>query len=239
LAAYHPADHKSLFLQFGADPGAGCLDWGSWAYLFLGYPDRARALNDEGVRLVAALGHPWTAAVFLVHVALLDYLRGDPIAALEHARASVALCDQTGMPDRKAEAQIFEGWALAESGEFEQGIELINRGREFWGFAGAKIADPLLLSVLATALLRAGRLADARAAVEQGLAQIERTGERAWEADLHRLDGEVSLAMNGSDTAKDALELLAPVYNWFTEGFDRADLQEARALLEELPASSN
>ena len=32
----------------------------------------------------------------------------------------------------------------------------------------------------------------------------------------------------------EAYELLAPVYSWFTEGFDTADLQEARALLEEL-----
>ncbi len=31
-----------------------------------------------------------------------------------------------------------------------------------------------------------------------------------------------------------ARELLAPVYNWFTEGFDMADLKEAKALLEEL-----
>ena len=31
-----------------------------------------------------------------------------------------------------------------------------------------------------------------------------------------------------------ARELLAPVYGWFTEGFDTADLQEARALLEAL-----
>ena len=30
-----------------------------------------------------------------------------------------------------------------------------------------------------------------------------------------------------------AYELLAPVYGWFTEGFDTTDLQEARALLEE------
>jgi predicted ATPase len=32
----------------------------------------------------------------------------------------------------------------------------------------------------------------------------------------------------------DARELLAPVYGWFTEGFDTADLQEAKALLEML-----
>ena len=32
----------------------------------------------------------------------------------------------------------------------------------------------------------------------------------------------------------EAYELLAPVYGWFTEGFDTADLQEAKTLLEEL-----
>jgi predicted ATPase len=32
----------------------------------------------------------------------------------------------------------------------------------------------------------------------------------------------------------EAYALLAPVYGWFTEGFDTADLQEARALLDEL-----
>ncbi len=32
----------------------------------------------------------------------------------------------------------------------------------------------------------------------------------------------------------EARDLLAPVYNWFTEGFDTKDLQEAKALLEEL-----
>ena len=40
----------------------------------------------------------------------------------------------------------------------------------------------------------------------------------------------------GRDQGKraEARKLLAPVYNWFTEGFDTADLQEAKAVLEEL-----
>ena len=38
------------------------------------------------------------------------------------------------------------------------------------------------------------------------------------------------------DKQVEAHELLAPVYGWFTEGFDTADLQEAKALLEELGA---
>jgi hypothetical protein len=36
------------------------------------------------------------------------------------------------------------------------------------------------------------------------------------------------------DHATDALATLAPVYGWFTEGFDTADLKEAKALLDEL-----
>ncbi|MEE9149196.1 MAG: hypothetical protein V3U27_17570, partial [Candidatus Tectomicrobia bacterium] len=36
------------------------------------------------------------------------------------------------------------------------------------------------------------------------------------------------------DKRQDATDLLAPVYNWFTEGFDTADLIDAKALLEEL-----
>jgi predicted ATPase len=35
---------------------------------------------------------------------------------------------------------------------------------------------------------------------------------------------------------REARELLAPIYGWFTEGFDTLDLKEARALLEELAA---
>lgn len=273
FALYRPEDHRSLFRQYGFDPGAGCLDWASMAYQLLGNPDRAQALNDEGLRMVTALGHPWSAVFFHAHRPILDYLRCDPAAALEHARSCIVLCDQSGVPDRKAEAQVFEGWALAALGEAELGIGLINQGRAYWQFVGARIGDPIFLYVLATAQIAAGRLAEAQSAVEEGLAQIAQSGERAWEADLHRLAGELSLKTNGPNTAhaqacflkalelarelkarifelraaaslarlwesqvrrQEALDLLAPIYNWFTEGFGTRDLKDAKSLLDEL-----
>jgi predicted ATPase len=39
------------------------------------------------------------------------------------------------------------------------------------------------------------------------------------------------------DQGAKAHQLLAPIYGWFTEGFDTLDLQEAKALLEELTSS--
>ena len=46
----------------------------------------------------------------------------------------------------------------------------------------------------------------------------------------------ISLARRWLDSERhdDALNLLAPIYGWFTEGFDTADLKEAKALLDEL-----
>jgi predicted ATPase len=46
----------------------------------------------------------------------------------------------------------------------------------------------------------------------------------------------ISIARLWRDQGKreEARELLAPVYGWFTEGFDTVDLKEAKALLDEL-----
>ncbi len=58
-------------------------------------------------------------------------------------------------------------------------------------------------------------------------------GARSFE-----LRAAMSLARLWRDQGKvsEACELLAPVYGWFTEGFDTRDLKEAKALLEELAA---
>ena len=107
----------------------------------------------------------------------------------------------------------------------------------------------------------------------EALVHVEHTGERYYEAEIHRLKGELLLQQNSDNQAEaetcfhhaleiarnqqaksfelraatslahlwqeqgkrqEAHDLLAPVYGWFTEGFDTADLQDAKALLDAL-----
>ncbi len=65
----------------------------------------------------------------------------------------------------------------------------------------------------------------------QALDIARRQQAKAWE-----LRAATSLARlrQGQGKSEEAHDLLAPVYNWFTEGFDTADLKDAKALLEEL-----
>ena len=64
-------------------------------------------------------------------------------------------------------------------------------------------------------------------ALEVARAQEARSLELRAAGDLARLWG-------GQGRRAEAHDLLAPVYGWFTEGFDTADLKEAKALLDEL-----
>ena len=107
--------------------------------------------------------------------------------------------------------------------------------------------------------------------MREAAALVEETGERFVEAEIHRVEGNLLLAENGSAEAEAcyaralevaraqqarslelraacdlarlwakrgdrarAAELLAPVHGWFTEGFDTADLKEAKALFDAL-----
>ena len=73
--------------------------------------------------------------------------------------------------------------------------------------------------------------AKAEAYFERALTVARQQQAKSWE-----LRAGMSLARLWRDQGKvsEARELLAPVYGWFTEGFDTRDLQEAKALLEEL-----
>ena len=73
--------------------------------------------------------------------------------------------------------------------------------------------------------------AHAATCFQQALAIARRQRAKSWE-----LRAALSLSRLWQQQGKrtDAYDLLAPIYGWFTEGFDTADLQEARALLEEL-----
>jgi predicted ATPase len=73
--------------------------------------------------------------------------------------------------------------------------------------------------------------AKAEAYFDRALAVARQQQAKSWE-----LRAAMSMARLWRDQGKpnEARELLAPVYGWFTEGFDTLDLKEARALLEEL-----
>jgi predicted ATPase len=73
--------------------------------------------------------------------------------------------------------------------------------------------------------------AQAEACFQQALAISRRQQAKSWEL---RTALSLSRLWQQQGKCQQAHDLLAPIYGWFTEGFDTADLQEAKALLEVL-----
>ena len=77
----------------------------------------------------------------------------------------------------------------------------------------------------------AGNLAGAEAAFSASLEASRQQQAKSWEL---RAATSYAELLRDQDRRKEALELLEPIYGWFTEGFDTSDLKDAKRLLEEL-----
>jgi len=271
MVLYDTQQHRSHAFLYGRDPGVDCGLYASWALWLLGYPDQALKRNNEALTLAQELSHPFSLASILACAGVLHTFRREGQATREQAEAAMALSTEQGFPHWLALGTILQGWALAEQGE--EGTAQIRQGMAAWRTTGAELARPYFLALVAEACAKGGQAEEGLSALAEALATVHKTGERFYEAELSRLQGELLLVQSTPQTAEaetcfhqaldiarrqqakslelraalslsrlwqqqgkreDAHQLLAPIYGWFTEGFDTLDLQEARALLQAL-----
>jgi predicted ATPase len=274
MALYDRARHRShAFVYGGHDPGVCCRKVASWASWILGYPARGLAESVASLELARELDHPTSVIVALVWACVLRDLRREFPAVREHAGALIALSTEHEASQWLAAGTIIEGVARAELGEGDAAIVQIRRGLAAYESTGAQLFVPYFLSLLARACSKLGQPEEGLRVIGEALGRVRATGERVWEAELIRLEGELRLASAPDDVAgpmecfrraidvareqaapswelraassvarllvamdqrDEARRTLLPVYEWFTEGFDTADLEEAKALLHDL-----
>jgi predicted ATPase len=270
---YRPGEHRDDALHYGQDIGVCAFVQSSWALWHRGYLDQSARAADRALAYSRQLGHAHTLAHALYFAGMAAVFARDVATACAHGNDCVALASEHGFPHWAARGRILQGWADAQKREATTGIARIRDGLAGAQAAGTRILTPFHLALLAEALALAGKIEEALAALDDALAAAARSGERGWDAEIHRLCGEFTGRLAYPDPAKaedsfrtalaiareqgtrgyelraatslarlwgqqgrlaDARDLLAPVYGSFTEGFDTADLKEAKALLDEL-----
>jgi class 3 adenylate cyclase/predicted ATPase len=276
MALYDPGQHHSHAFVYGLEPGVQGLALIAMDLWLLGYPDQACTRSQEALALARTPSHPSDSADALIAAAEVRLFRGEIQPAHELAQALVALATDHGLPYGLACGTMLTGWALAAEGRTTEGMDLIRNGLGAYRATGAELLRTHFLALLAETCARAGQVGAGLAAIEEGLAVLDRTDERIHEAELHRLKGELTLLAEGRPDEKkesdrdaeasflralaiarehgaqslalravlslcrlwqqqgrqaEARPLLSESYSWFSEGFDTADLREARALL--------
>jgi predicted ATPase len=202
VAVYDPRRHAANTHQFGQDPGVACQAFGGVALWLLGDSEEALRVSTRALELARGLGQPSTLSVALHFAAMLHQCRGDPDAVERHASESAALATEEGFSFWSAGAAILRGWALAVRGD-DEGIGQIRGGLDAWLDTGSRTYHAYFLGLLADALLRHGRPAEALEALGQAIEAARALPEGLWEAELYRLKGRCLLEVSAApDTAR-------------------------------------
>jgi predicted ATPase len=151
------------------------------------------------------LSHRNTLGYALLYGCILSQLRQDQDEAGDRANALIALAAEQDSPHFLGAGMIIRGWTLGEAGDFGAGIAQIRDGLAMWQATGAGFLVPYFRSLLAEVHGRAGVVNEGIEIVTKALDTVEETGERWFEAELHRIMGELMLRLPKPDpTAAEA-----------------------------------
>jgi len=273
LSLYDEVSDRPLAFRIGADAKQHILSYAGWNLWLRGHPDQALQLAKQSVAFAQRLSHPRSVAAAQVFLNMVQCYRREREAVEDTAKRVITISTEYGFRYWLLAARLHAGWAMTEQGRYEEGIELMQRVLATQHKGGADICRTNCLCMVAEACMKANRLDDAFSTVSEALAAVDQQEERYYEAEIHRIRGEVLLRQDHSNNAQaekcfrkaieiareqsgKSLELrattslarllmkqgrrdgahsmLAEIYGWFTEGFDTADLKEAKALLSEL-----
>jgi len=214
------------------DPGSliPTLFWSAFVNVLLRLPDAADRHVEEGLRLAREEGLAALVAVnafwrgyTLVQLGQMD----EGLAELTRYGAEMVQFGRTPVGSIVFQA-LADGHLKA--GHREQGLEAVARELDIVQEMGTRFGEPEVRRLKGELLLLDGEAtSEAEGCFREAIEIAGHQGAKWWE-----LRATMSLARLLRDTGRrdEALAMLAEIYNWFTEGFDSADLKDAKALLD-------
>jgi class 3 adenylate cyclase/predicted ATPase len=200
---------------------------------YCGNYDAANEPLKELAMLAEEKRAPFRMAEGVLRQGYILTLKGEATKAVEMVTSGIELWRSAGSTIFTPEHEFMLAIAHANSGQFEDAWRCIGKAMTAMQATKERWCEAEAHRVAGEIVLKSPQrdVAKAQAYFEHSLTVARAQQARSWE-----LRTAISLARLLSDQGKrqSAHDLLAPVYEWFTEGFDTSDLRNAKALLGEL-----
>ena len=167
---------------------AGRLAWTHWLQ---GRPDEARRTGAASLARAEASGHPLNVAFALGFDLLVQLFRRDADAVNTLAKSYREYMEEYGFDLPYPVIYAVMSRPLAQRGEHDAAVALLQQGRAVINQTGVREELSHMLASLAETQLAAGCAKQGLAAIVDAREFVESTGERFWEAEIHRLEGEL------------------------------------------------
>jgi len=182
------------------EPAVSCLCYQAMSEWHAAEIASSEVSMAEAIALAKTLHDTHAFALVLYFAGLLGQFERNALKVERVASELIELSTRQSFPHWLACGKALRGWARSVSGYTTEGISWIERGIKEAEATGTMLTVPYLLGLKAEALQLENRIAEALAAIGEAEELVERSEERWWSAELHRLRG-VFLAAIGADTA--------------------------------------
>lgn len=200
-ALYDPARQRVQSLPYTQDPGITARMMLARTLWILGEVDQVEALALEAIAMARALGHPFTLAFTLTTVAWTYSTLRDTNKTLDFTQEAIALSTKYSFEVPLAWATSFQGWAMAERGE-EEGLRKLVNGLSATRAARASLNNTYTLALLAGVYLRKKQIEEGLNVIKEAQELAMTQGERCWQAELFRLNGELLLEQSAPSVSE-------------------------------------
>jgi class 3 adenylate cyclase/predicted ATPase len=206
MALYDPAKHLSVSMRFGQEAGVSIRSFRAYSIWLLGYPDAALSDAGQAINDAHNFGQAGTLMFALAHVLRTYFLCGEYAAADAQTEELIRLADEKRALHWKMWGTIYRASVSAltalNSDAIHNAIQTITSGIAARREVGATIDTPFSLSQLAWAYSRTNQDNDAWRCIEEALAIVETSKERWYEAELHRMAGDIALRSPRQDAVQ-------------------------------------
>jgi predicted ATPase len=193
IALYAPAEHRPMLTRFSVDIGVLSLTYRSRIMWLLGYPEAALADAERALVDAREIGHAVTLMQLLATASLTHALRGSYATASAQVDELVALTDEKGALYWKAVGIMLQGKLFALTGRALDAVQTLTSGIATMRSTGATLTVPESLSFLAMGHAELDQFDDAWRCIREAITTVEATKDRQWEAEVHRMAGEIAL----------------------------------------------
>jgi class 3 adenylate cyclase/predicted ATPase len=272
MGLYDEVRHaRHRFLYLGHDPAVCALSIKSVLQWLLGHPTQGVRSERDAIDLARRLEHVPSLAHALWFVCQAQVARSDAVAVVNTANELLTLSEEHGLPQTRAVALAYLGWAIGQTEDVSRGIRCLEEGLAMYNRLGVRSNLCLTICLLAETYFMAEQYEKGMEQANLAIGTSSEIGDRWCLPRIHTIRARLLQTFRQVDAAEASLqlavdiaaaqsakgaqlqavnslarlwreqgkpqqarELLAPVYSWFTEGFDTRDLKEAKALLDEL-----
>jgi tRNA A-37 threonylcarbamoyl transferase component Bud32/predicted ATPase len=170
----------------------------------LGEITSSQATMVEAISLAKELNDMHALAVALIFSGILAPLPRNPAEVERFASELIELSTRQNFAMWLAGGKVLRGWARSASGSTAESLSRIEAGIEDWRATGSMWLVPCFLALKAEALHHVDRTSEALEAIKEAEALVERSEERWWCAELHRLRGVFLTAIGAEKTEIEA-----------------------------------